>query len=239
MCGYPYAGRDVPGTEEIYGSFVAMGFLRQTIRADQAFGDLALAVHRQMIEDKENLVAAPYDAEIANVDTLNVIFSLQTGISLQGTIGKAAFRAYELPALTSKGDIAGIFYQTADGAIEGRLEYDASLFRPKTMERFVEGFRTIVESAARKPDARVGEIDYLSTNEAGTLMSLSSGPRLEGTETSISARFSDVARALRRRDGGHFRRTSLDLRRARSMERCDCGGFGRRDSSGRSNRVER
>jgi amino acid adenylation domain-containing protein/thioester reductase-like protein len=192
VCGYPYAGRDVPGTEEIYGTFVAMGFLRQAIRSDQAFGELARAVHRQMIDDKEHLVAAPYDAEIANMDSLNVIFSLQSGISLEGTVGDATFRAHELPSMTSKGDIAGVFYQTRDGGIEGRLEYDSSLLRPEAMERFVSVFQTLVSSVAADPQARVGDIAYLSAADSGRLMEMACGPRMQSVDRSIPARFAEI-----------------------------------------------
>src|SRR6516165_7127152 len=104
--------------------FVTMGLLRQAVRPEVPFADLVVAVHRQMLEDKDHLLASPYDAGVAGLDELNVIFSLQSGIGLEGKFGGSSYKADELPSLTSKADLTGIFYQAADGAIEGRLEHD-------------------------------------------------------------------------------------------------------------------
>lgn len=195
VCGYPYAGRDIPGSEAIYGMFVTMGFLRQTVQPQRSFRDLALAVHRQMLDDKEHLLATPYDAEIAGLDALNLIFSLQSGIGLEGGFGGATYRADELPSLTSKADLTGIFYQSSDGAIEGRVEFDGSLFQPQTVAGFLETFKTLVAAAARRPEARVNELAYQSDAAAARFLDLACGPRLEWPDTSIAARFAEMARA--------------------------------------------
>ena len=195
VCGYPYAGRDIPGSEEIYGMFVTMGFLRQTVRPRHSFRELALAVHRQMLDDKEHLLATPYDAEIAGLDALNVIFSLQSGIGLEGGFGGATYQADELPSLTSKADLTGIFYQSGDGAIEGRIEFDGSLFRTETVARFLEVFTTLVSAAARRPEARIGELTYQSDADLTHFLDLACGPRLETPDTSMAAQFAAMAQA--------------------------------------------
>lgn len=195
VCGYPYAGRDIPGSEEIYGMFVTMGFLRQTVQPRHSFRELALAVHRQMLDDKEHLLATPYDAEIAGLDALNLIFSLQSGIGLEGGFGGATYQADELPSLTSKADLTGIFYQSSDGAIEGRIEFDGSLFRTETVAGFLEVFTTLVSSAARQPEARVGELAYQSEAALTHFLDLACGPRLEMAETSIAAQFAAMVQA--------------------------------------------
>ncbi|MFZ4789681.1 MAG: amino acid adenylation domain-containing protein [Candidatus Competibacteraceae bacterium] len=195
VCGYPYAGRDIPGSEEIYGMFVTMGFLRQTVRPQHSFRDLALAVHRQMIDDKEHLLATPYDAEIAGLDALNLIFSLQSGIGLEGGFGGATYQADELPSLTSKADLTGIFYQSSDGAIEGRIEFDGSLFRPETVAGFLNVFNTLVTAAARRPEARVSELTYQSEADLTHFLDLACGPHLETPDTSIPAQFAAMVQA--------------------------------------------
>ena len=195
VCGYPNAGRDAPGSEGIYGMMVAMGFLRQKVRADQDFGELAAAVHRQMLDDKENLVATPYDAKIAGMDSINAIFSLQSGIGLSGDFGGAGFQAEELPSLTSKADLTGTLYQSADGGIAGRIEYDASLFEPAVMERLAGQFSRLVASVAGRPQAKVSELAYRSDAEAAQFLKLSQGAPFDPPERSIAARFAEMARA--------------------------------------------
>jgi len=212
VCSYPYAGRDLPGSEDIYGTFVAMGYLRQRVNPEQTFAGLALDVHRQMLDDKENLTAAPYDAEIPGMDSLNVIFSLQTGIMLEGRCGGTSFKAKELPSLTSKGDIAGIFYQATDGAIEGHIEFDSSLFRPGTMEGFVSGLSAIVTAAAKRPDLRVSELPYQSGEERSRFLEFASGPALDTEEISISGRFSEIVRLYPGRTALVFKERTLTYR---------------------------
>lgn len=192
VCGYPYAGRDVPGSEEIYGMFVTMGVLCQELHPKQSFGDLALAVHRQMLDDKDHLQATPYDAETGGLDSLNTIFSLQSGISLEGSFGGATFKANELPSLTSKADLTGVFYQSADGGIEGSIQFDASLFKSQTIATFLEAFRNIVESAARQPDLRVCELGYQSEISRSQFLDMACGAQLDMQDQSIPARFVDV-----------------------------------------------
>ena len=195
VCSYPYAGRDIPGSEEIYGMFVTMGYVRQTVQPRGSFRDLVQAVHRQMLDDKEHLIATPFDAEIAGLESLNLIFSLQSGIGLEGGFGGATYRADELPSMTSKADLAGIFYQGADGAIEGRIEYDRSLFRPETVAGFLENLKVLVADAAKRPDARIHELAYQSEASMARFMELACGPRLEEADRSIPARFAAAAQA--------------------------------------------
>ncbi|MDD2466555.1 MAG: amino acid adenylation domain-containing protein [Desulfobulbus sp.] len=192
VCSYPYAGRDIPGTEEIYGAFVTVGYLRQTVQPRSSFNDLALAVHRQMLDDKEHLIATPLDAEIAGLESLNLIFSLQSGIGLEGSFGGATYQADEFPSKTSKTDLAGIFYQCADGAIEGRVEYDSSLFRSETIAGFLDNFKTIIDAVARQPETRINELTYQSDATLARFMALSCGPRLDQHNASIPERFNEV-----------------------------------------------
>lgn len=194
-CGYPYAGRDVPGSEDIYGMFVIMGVLSQAVHPKQSLIDLVQAVHRQMLEDKDHLVATPFDADVGEAGTHNVVFSLQSGIGLEGQFGGARYKADELPSLTSKADITGIFYQSSDGGIEGRIEYDSSVFKAGTMAGFLEAFRTVVISAAQSPQARVGELAYQTGADRARFLELACGPLLDGPESSIPARFSEMVRA--------------------------------------------
>ncbi|MBF0548425.1 MAG: amino acid adenylation domain-containing protein [Candidatus Riflebacteria bacterium] len=193
-CGYPYAGRDVPGSEDIYGMFVTMGILFQQIHPNQSLCELILAVHRQMLEDKDHLMATPYDAEVGNPEVINVIFSLQSGIGLEGGFGGAIFKADELPSLTSKADLTGIFYKTQDGGIEGRIEFDSSLFRAETVSGFLEVLRTIVHAAAKSPKARLDELAYLSDSDFARIQNFACGPQIPLLESSIPARFSEIVK---------------------------------------------
>jgi amino acid adenylation domain-containing protein/thioester reductase-like protein len=194
-CSYPYAGRDEPGSENIYGMFVTMGLLSQTLRPTMSLAELLQAVHRQMLEDKDHLQASPFDTELGNLQPMNVVFSLQSGIGLEGSFGGSSYKAEELPSLTSKGDLTGIFYQGADGSISGRIEYDGSLFREETMAGFMTVLETLVQSAASTPQARINELDYLGDSEQAHIRQLGCGPELTLADSSIPARFATMVQA--------------------------------------------
>ncbi len=193
IIGYPYASRDLPGMDEIYGAFIKVGFLRQTLIPENEFQTLALSVHQQMMNDKDHFTAAPYDAEIPGMDGLNIIFSLQSGIGLQGKIGEADFYAEELPSLTAKGDISGVFYENSNGTLSGRIEYDASFFNDETLKGFLKNLIILFDSVALKPAQRISELKYLSTDEQRHLLKLSSGPSANAINQSIPDRFYKIA----------------------------------------------
>ena len=167
-CGYPYAGRDVPGSEEIYGMFVTMGVLCQSVRPEQTLADLTRAVHRQMLEDKDHLVATPFDSDVGEASSNNVVFSLQSGIGLEGEFGGAHFKADELPSLTSKADLTGIFYQSGDGGIEGRIEYVNEAFVSNTgfsREETLGRNASMLSSGDTEPDTYASMWETLKRGE--------------------------------------------------------------------------
>ncbi|NPT54755.1 non-ribosomal peptide synthetase [Paraburkholderia elongata] len=195
-CAYPYAGRDVPGSEGIYGMFVSMAVLVQRIDTRQGFGELARAVQRQMLDDRDHLLATPYETDNAQLGALNTIFSLQNGIDLNGHIGEAAYHAEERPPLTSKADVSAIFYVRPDGGLDGRFEYDnSSVLRAASVERMAEVFMTLCDAAAHQPDAPVGELAWMSDAQHAQCLSFACGEPLPDAPQSIPARFAEVVAA--------------------------------------------
>lgn len=194
VCSYPYAGRDIPGADEIYGAFIVMGYLRQNVNPRGSFRDLALSVHKQMLDDKEHLYATPHDAEIAGLESLNLIFSLQSGIGLEGNMGEASYQADELPSLTSKADLTGVFYQNSDTSIEGRIEYDGSIFHEETVTGFIDNFTALINAVAQQPETRINELSYQSDAMHAHFLDQACGPQLDNYNISISERFGDIVR---------------------------------------------
>jgi amino acid adenylation domain-containing protein/thioester reductase-like protein len=194
-CAYPNAGRDIAGSEEIYGMFVSMAVLVQRVETRQSFGELAQAVHRQMREDHDHLLATPYDTDHAQLGALNTLFSLQSGIDLSGRMGEIGYCAEECPSLTSKADLSAIFYQRADGGLDGRFEYDSSVLHTASIERMADVFNTLCHAAAHHPDAPVGELAYLSDAQHAQCLSFACGEPLADAPQSIPARFAEVVAA--------------------------------------------
>ncbi|WP_409978024.1 non-ribosomal peptide synthetase [Pseudomonas sp. C9-3] len=192
VSGYPQAGRDVPGSETLYGMLVSMAVMRQPIDPRQRLSDLVKAVHVQMLEDREHLLATPYEAGIGDIGAVNVLFSLQSGIELNGRIGEGCVEIEELPSKTSKTDLSTILYQNANGAIDGRIEYDSSLFTERSMQAMKEVFEALIEAAASTPDALVGELPYLNEGQRSRLTELARGLPMNAMPASIPHRFAAV-----------------------------------------------
>ncbi len=212
---YPYAGRDVPGTDEIFGLFVTMGFLHESIDAESSFGALVKRVATQMIADREHLVASPYDTDLSGVGVPNVLFSLQSGINLGGTIGGYPFVAHEIPSRTSKADVGGIFYETADNAIEGRIEFDSSLLDPTLVTGFLRSLEALVGAIAPASASTLAELPYLSDAERALITGMSTGPALEPCALTIVENFAQVVKDHPQRiamecDGRSWTYTQLD-----------------------------
>ncbi|MEA3087823.1 MAG: hypothetical protein QOC89_5520, partial [Paraburkholderia sp.] len=194
-CAYPYAGRDVAGSEHIYGMFVSMAVLVQRIDTRQGFAELARAVQRQMLDDRDHLLATPYDTDNAQLGALNTIFSLQNGIELNGRIGETTYHAEEFAALTSKVDLSAVFYPRPDGGLDGRFEYDSSVLHAASVEQMAEVFLTLCDAVGQQPDALVGELKYLSDGQHAQCLSFACGEPLPDAPQSIPARFAEVVAA--------------------------------------------
>ncbi|SDG66413.1 non-ribosomal peptide synthetase [Paraburkholderia phenazinium] len=194
-CAYPSAGRLVAGSESIYGMFVSMAVLVQDIRTRQSFADLARAVQRQMLDDQDHLLASPYDTDNPRLGALNTIFSLQSGLELDGRIGGAPYKARELPSLSSKADLCAIYYMRPDGGLEGRIEYDSSALGAASVERMAEAFQTLFEAVCQNPAAQAGELRYLSERQHAQCLAFSRGAPVPDAPMSIPVRFARVVAA--------------------------------------------
>ena len=211
-CAYPNAGRNVAGSEDIYGMFVSMAVLVQGIEPRQTFTELARAVQRQMLDDQDHLLATPYDTDNAQLGALNTIFSLQHGIDLEGRIGDSAYQTVELPSLTSKADLSAIFYAGKDGGLVGRIEYDSSLFNASSIERMAEVFHTLFETASQNAGAQVGELGYLSERQRAQCLTFACGDLLQDAPMSIPARFAQTVATVPLQEAVRFGGETLTYR---------------------------
>lgn len=209
VSGYPQAGRDLPGSETLYGMLVSMAVMRQPIDPRQRLGDLVKAVHTQMLEDREHLLATPYEAGVNDIGTVNVLFSLQSGIELNGRIGEGRVKVEELPSKTAKTDLSTILYRNAQGGIDGRIEYDASLFTERSIQAMKEVFETLLEAATQTPDALIGELPYLSETQRTRVTEFSCGLPLNSAQVSIPNRFASIVARFGERTALRFENEAL------------------------------
>ena len=182
---YPYASRDVPNTDAVLGMFVQMGFLRIDIDPDEPFAELAGRVARQMIDDREHLIASPYDTDLSRCGAPNILFSLQSGIGLDATYGSVTFRAHEYSSRSSKADLAAILYEGADGQLEGRLEYDASALDGTALPPLLDCLTHLIPGLVDNADLSVSSLPYLPPEQVQQIDAFISGGDIEASPSTL------------------------------------------------------
>lgn len=194
-CAYPCASREVAGSETIYGMFVSMGLIVQTVDPRQSFLALAREIHQQMLRDRDHLSATPYDLDHARLDALNLIFSFQNGIDLDGRIGDSIYSAQDVAPLTPRAHLCTVIYARADGSMAGRIEYDSTVLRRERIVAMREMLQVLFEDACASPRAGVAQLRYLTQQQyAQCLEFAQGGPSLTPT-VSIVERFEEVVRS--------------------------------------------
>ena len=193
---YPYAGRDVPGAESVYGMFVKMGFLHETLDPTASFARLVQSVAAQMIDDREHFTATPYDVDLSASGVPNVIFSLQSGVSLEGQIDGHRYRAREYPSSTSKAELTAIFYEVESGALEGRLEFDSAVLDEALIRQFATMLSTIASGAGRCADHPLADLAYLDSAALTRYQELAVPDDIDAPPTTIVDVFAEQVRRV-------------------------------------------
>ena len=176
VVAYPFAGRDIPGTEQVFGMLVQMGFLHIQLDPEETFADLLMRVSKQMVMDREHFLASPYDADLSLCGAPNLIFSLQTGIDLNAHYGSLTFQAYEYSSPSSKADLSAIFYDRSDGSLAGRIEVDSSALDLMAIDNLMPCLRVLAESVSAQQ--RVAQIAYLAPEALQQIKQFAAGPEL-------------------------------------------------------------
>lgn len=92
-------------------------------------------------------------------------------------------------------------YWDSDSGIEGRLEYNTSLFRGDTASRLTENFLVLLESALAAPTRPVAQLDLISARERAQLKSFN--------ETAVSYSFCAIHERIAKMAQAHRDSTAL------------------------------
>ncbi len=88
-------------------------------------------------------------------------------------------------------DLTAVFTETADG-LAGSLEYDASLYEPRTIERMAGHFAALCHAVAAKPIAKIRSLSYISDAERQRVLVELNDTRVEyPSETCVHQLFAE------------------------------------------------
>ncbi|WP_035646994.1 non-ribosomal peptide synthetase, partial [Bradyrhizobium sp. ORS 285] len=181
LIGSPVNGRSRPELEDLIGMFVNMLVMRCDLVGDPAFRDYladikatALDAYAHQDLPFEKLVdALQPERDLSRQPLFQACMSFENipfdGLEIAGlTVSTVA--ADQHP--TTKFDLT-LFVRETAGGIECALEYATDLFDATTIARFADQFVRLLQEIAARPDARLSEFSFLSSEERQQLESWS------------------------------------------------------------------
>ena len=171
--GTPVAGRIRPETENMVGFFLNSLVVRCGLTPELTFTealrrvrDVARAAFAHQELPFERLVdELQPERDLSRTPLYQVAFDLHS----EG-VTSVATRESDLAAFTgawqvAKTDLSLFMRQTADGSLDGVLEYGTSLFERATVERMAGHFLTLLDRVAHDPGTALGEVELLDPRE--------------------------------------------------------------------------
>ncbi|MGV9678263.1 amino acid adenylation domain-containing protein [Nocardia sp. NPDC003482] len=189
VLGSPVAGRDRVELEALVGFFVNDIVLRTDLSGEPTFREAVRRARDTALAAFDHQ-RAPFDVL---VDRLQPTRQLSTHplhqisfqvvsrfnnsapeLELAAVEGAGAEEVFRLPGVTStpfptgtgtsKFDLAMAIADGPDGFV-GRVEYATELYDAPTIERFADGFATLLRAAAHRPDTPIAALPLLSADE--------------------------------------------------------------------------
>jgi amino acid adenylation domain-containing protein len=186
--GTPVAGRGRAELENLAGFFVNTVVLRTDTAGDPTLGELIDRVRHTALDafghDEvpfERLVEelAP-QRDLARTPLFDVMFEVREAPEDRLTLPGLEVSRIEVARTRSKFELTLALTAQDDGGYQAELEYATALFDQSTMERLAGHFRTLVESGAASPSARISSLELLTPAEHILLLDEWSGAQTGG-----------------------------------------------------------
>ncbi|BFH69597.1 non-ribosomal peptide synthetase [Paenibacillus dendritiformis] len=172
VVGTPVANRNDTEIEGLIGYFVNLLPLRMDIGEDMTFRELLRQVAATAAEayDHQDF---PFDRIVEElqpdrqgwaIPLVRNLFVYQNTPAVDIQLPKARAESIRLFNGTSKSDVL-LSMAELQGKITGRLEYNANLFVPQSMQNFVNHFIQFIRSALSAPDRAIGRLDLMEEGE--------------------------------------------------------------------------
>jgi len=183
VVGTPVAGRGRGETEAIVGLFVNTLALRADVSGAPTFRALLRQVRettlgayaRQDVPFEKLVERLGVERSLSHAPVFQVMFALQSQETGALRLPDVDARYDELELRAAKFDLSVSLEETAEGAIEGAIEYATDLFDAGTVARIAERYALLLAAVAADPDAGVRAAGALAPGERETLAAWSDG----------------------------------------------------------------
>jgi tyrocidine synthetase-3 len=172
IVGSPVSGRTHPDLEKMIGMFVNTIPMRNHIKSDGIFCDLAAEVHKNTAEalshqdyPVDELIDRLHIEVASRRKTLyDTVFSMQKVEKPAFAVNGMTFTALQLESNLAKFDLTFIALDK-DQNISVSIEYRPSLFKREIMEKMAGHFVNIINDVLGMPDKRISAVNMLSDKE--------------------------------------------------------------------------
>ncbi|WP_345327445.1 amino acid adenylation domain-containing protein, partial [Kitasatospora aburaviensis] len=179
--GVPVAGRGRPEVEHLIGLFINTLVLRADLTGDPTFTDLLTRVRDHTLDALDHQ-DVPFDRVVEELHPdrgagrsplFQAMFDLEVRSIAMPRLGSAELHTAEIPFGVTKFDLMFTF-TTDPGAAGGFVQYRTDLFDAVTIDRLIQGCRTLLATVATAPDTPLSTLP-LPAEEIQTLRRLGTG----------------------------------------------------------------
>ncbi len=177
VVGTPIANRNRSEVEGLIGLFANTLVLRTKVASHQSFSELLSQVkemalgayaHQDMPFEKLVEELRP-ERSLSHNPLFQVLFSLQNAPRQAFELSGLQLNLMESSSNTAKFDLSLFLIETPAG-LRGRMEYNTDLFEAATIERMLEHYQALLESAVASPTLPVSELPLLTGAERQQLV---------------------------------------------------------------------
>ncbi|WP_155742256.1 non-ribosomal peptide synthetase, partial [Paenibacillus polymyxa] len=206
VVGTPIAGRPHADLEPILGMFVGTLALRNYPTAEHTFRSYVEEVKVRALQAYEHQ-DYPFEELVEKLNVkrdmsrhplFDTMFTLQTTEEGELQLADLSFRPYGLEQTPAKFDLT-LEAREEEAGIQFGLQYATALYQRETVERMTRHFIRLAEAVAANPDAKLGELELITTEETEQILKVFNDPNAHSVRgtlqgLSLSERFEAQAK---------------------------------------------
>lgn len=231
VVGSSIANRTRVEIEGLIGFFVNTMVLRTDLGGQPSFPQLlqrvkAVAMEAYAHQDLpfEKLVEELQpERSLGHTPLFQVMFALQNQPRLSTEAARIRITPLDFEGGAAKFDLTLVMIDTCDG-LRARMEYNAALFRPETIQQMLEAFQMLLETVGVDRDRPVHSLPILPQATRRRLLCGNNTQRLRVEDESIHQAFAKQAARTPERRAVVFRKDSLSFeelnRRSNKLAHC-------------------
>ncbi|MEE4571139.1 condensation domain-containing protein, partial [Paenibacillus polymyxa] len=183
VVGTPIAGRPHADLEPILGMFVGTLALRNYPTAEHTFRSYVEEVKVRALQAYEHQ-DYPFEELVEKLNVkrdmsrhplFDTMFTLQTTEEGELQLANLSFRPYGLEQTPAKFDLT-LEAREEEAGIQFGLQYATALYQRETVERMTRHFIRLAEAVAANPDAKLGELELITTEETEQILKVFNDP---------------------------------------------------------------